>query len=448
LIRAWRRLRWSAFVARHARGDERLPFRPLAEVLAIQSQRARAIARHAWRTVPHYRDAMRAAAIDPREVRGAEDLWRLSRLTGDDLAAAPERFASSLHPPSQTLALRSSGTGGRPKVVRYDSAALFLALAHGRRQRAVFATFVGRRRGYREMTAHRSSSVSHQLRRFYEENAWTPRVFDLERSSLSLEIDFDEALARIAAERPDVIYGYGSYLGALFRWAHERRRAFHRPRLLWYGADRMSDADRSLIEHDLGLPVVSTYQADEALRIGFQCERREGFHLSLDDVAVRVVDERDRPVPPGQAGRIVISNLTNRATVLLNYELGDFVTLAPEPCPCGRSLPLIERIEGRADDRLLLAGGEVRHPLAVLERLQAVAGVAAVQIVQHALDRFEVLAVVAAVADWRATREALERALRGTVGAAPAVAVERVDALPRQPGGKVRAVVSRLEVVP
>ncbi len=38
----------------------------------------------------------------------------------------------------------------------------------------------------------------------------------------------------------------------------------------------MSDADRRLIEEALGLPVVATYQAVESLRIGFQCEARQG----------------------------------------------------------------------------------------------------------------------------------------------------------------------------
>ena len=128
-----------------------------------------------------------------------------------------------------------------------------------------------------------------------------------------------------------------------------------------YGADRLSDADRLLIETEFGVPVLSTYQAVEALRIAFQCERRHVFHMSLDQVAVRVVDANGKALGPGSTGEIVISNLTNRATVLLNYKLGDVVTLGGSPCPCGRSLPTIERIEGRADDLIVLPGGQRAH---------------------------------------------------------------------------------------
>jgi phenylacetate-CoA ligase len=400
--------------------------------------------RHAYATVAHYREAIDAAGLAPEDFRCADDLARLPVVGGDDLAAAPERFASTRYRDSETLALHSSGTGGRPKVVRYTANAIFDALAHGRRQRAVFAHFLGRRRSrYREMRAHRSESVGHQLRRFYEANAWFPRALDLERADVAVEASFEKARSAINAFRPEVFYGYGSYVGALYRWAFERSLELHAPTIAWYGADRMADADRDLLERKLGIAVISTYQADEALRLAFQCEHRRAFHLSLDDVAVRVVDASGRSVGPGESGQIVISNLTNRATVLLNYKLGDLVTVGAEVCPCGRSLPTIERIEGRADDLLLLPGGDSLHPLGIVRHLQAVSGVVRVQLVQEELRRISVRVICAADADWLTVRSSLERTLQGRFGAGVAIECARVDSVSVEPGGKVRAVISR-----
>ncbi len=90
---------------------------------------------------------------------------------------------------------------------------------------------------------------------------------------------------------------------------------------------------------------------------------------------------------------MVISNLTNRATVFLNYRLGDIATPGLGPCPCGRTLPVIEDLKGRSDDLLWLASGRPMHSLAVMPYLQAVAGVVQVQIVQNAARRFTVRAV-------------------------------------------------------
>jgi phenylacetate-CoA ligase len=438
------RARWSAYTLWQARGDEDLPFAPFDRIVEAQSRKVRAMVRHAYDTVPHYRDAIDAVGLAPDDFRCADDLARLPIVGGDALAAAPERFASTRYPDSQTLALHSSGTGGRAKVVRYTADALFSALAHGRRQRAVFAHFLDRRRsGYREMRAHRSESVGHQLRRFYEANAWVPRALDLQRADVAVEASFEEARSAINAFRPEVFSGYGSYVGALYRWAFERNLELHAPRIAWYGADRMADADRDLLERKLGIAVISTYQADEALRLAFQCEHRRGFHLSLDDVAVRVVDARGRSVGPGESGEIVISNLTNRATVLLNYKLGDVVTTSAEVCPCGRSLPTIERIEGRADDLLLLPGGDSMHPLGIVRHLQAVSGVVRVQLVQEELRRIAVRVICAADAEWLTVRSSLERILQERLGAGLAIECERVDVVSVEPGGKVRAVISR-----
>ncbi|MBI3798736.1 MAG: phenylacetate--CoA ligase family protein [Deltaproteobacteria bacterium] len=190
------------------------------------------------------------------------------------------------------------------------------------------------------------------------------------------------------------------------------------------------------------MPVVSSYQAAEALHIAFQCERRQGFHIGLDYIAVRVVDKNGKPVGPGETGEILISNLTNRATVLLNYQQGDLVTLSAGPCPCGRTLPTIARIDGRADDLIALPNGQMLHSLVVLAPLHRVPGVIQVQLIQEDLHRFSLKAVCIGAKDWSLTSQELAATLRAILGENIAVDLERVDVIPPQPSGKVKAVIS------
>ena len=128
---------WNAFTLWHARTEGRLPYRPLQEIVAVQTRRLKSMVEHAYANVPHYRDAMNRTGLRPGDVRRADDLALLPLISGGDLAADPERFTSSRHAPAHALPLHSSGTSGRVKVVRYDHAALFMALAHGHRQRVV-----------------------------------------------------------------------------------------------------------------------------------------------------------------------------------------------------------------------------------------------------------------------------------------------------------------------
>ena len=52
-----------------------------------------------------------------------------------------------------------------------------------------------------------------------------------------------------------------------------------------------------------------------------------------------------------------MSNLYNRAMILLNYRLGDLGVLATKPCPCGRTLPLLEKLQGRIFETIRLPDG-------------------------------------------------------------------------------------------
>lgn len=436
------RLYWSAFTAWHAHLGLRLPWWPLEKILLLQQRRLGAMVRFAYRHVPFYRDEMRKLGLRPEDIRTALDLAWLPLLTRQEVAAHPERFRP---PPSvlrAALRIQSSGTSGQAKFIEYDSPALFLFLAADRRARAVLAPFAGATLGYRQAVIARSGSVVTQLRDFYDRHSWVPRRVQLSRLILSPGDPFEVLLSRINDFRPDVLRGYGSHLGAFLRWVHVRQAVFHRPKAVAYFADGMPERDRRLIEQEMGIPVFSNYQAVEALRIAYQCEQRRGLHIHLDHVAVRVVDRDGRTLPHGVPGEIVISNLTNRATVLLNYKLGDVVTLGPKPCVCGRSLPVLDSIQGRDDDLVRLPGGSVAHPLSLLAVLQKIPGVIQVQLVQEELRRFLVKAACAEGAEWQAIAAQLDVAMRSALGADILLRLEPCERIEPGPSGKVRAVIS------
>ncbi|MGZ8269401.1 MAG: phenylacetate--CoA ligase family protein [Burkholderiales bacterium] len=438
-----RKAYWNTYTLWHVRDEARLPFRPLDEITALQNRRVQAIVAHAYDTVPYYREVMDAARLKPRDFRTADDLARLPMLSGEDLARDPSRFLSDRYKDCRPLKLQSSGTSGFGKTIFYNTAALFLTLAHGHRQRHVIAHFVGKRFGYREMRLAREGSVAFKMREFYEANSWVPRKIDLERSYGSPGERFEDTIARWNAAQPDVVHGYGTHVGAVFRHAARHQLALHRPRCVTYGADHMAEADRVLIEKEFGVPIVSTYQATEALRIAFQCQHRNAFHLSIDHTAVRVVDARGNSVAPGGRGEVVISNLVNRATVLLNYRIGDVATLSAAPCACGGTLPTIDAIDGRADDLLFLGEGHRIHAHVALAPLLRIPGVVQVQLIQEETRRFFLRVVCGPGKEWDRIRSDLDASLRASLGGALVIDFERRDTIEPDASGKVKAVISR-----
>jgi len=428
---------WSLFTFWNVRDEKKIAYHPLEEVISIQNRRVRAIVAHAYETVPYYREVMDSSGLTPGDFRTADDLSRLPILSGPQLISAPERFLSNRYARGRNLQLRSTGSTGPPKYVYYDPVALFLAMAHGHRRRVALAHYVGRSFGYKQMSARSPQGVVSLLMDYFQAHAWIPRKVDLKRCNLSTRDSFEENIARINAFKPDVFTTFGSYAGAIFRRAWEAGLYIFRPKVVLYGGDAMAPENRRLIETEFRVPVLSSYQAVEALNLAYQCERREGLHIHLDELAVRVVDSNGNTLGPETPGEIVISNLTNRATVLLNYKLGDLVRLNSLPCPCGRTLPTLELLEGRTGDMVILPEGRALPADEVLAPLLYVPGIVQVQLTQEELRHFSLLAVCAAVADWEQVRQGLDSALRSELGDEITVEIMRVDAIPPGPGGKV-----------
>jgi phenylacetate-coenzyme A ligase PaaK-like adenylate-forming protein len=160
--------------------------------------------------------------------------------------------------------------------------------------------------GSRQLSALLADGAIRTIADFYRCHSWIPRNLKDQRLNIPLEGSLEESVARINRFQPDVIHGYGSWLGALFRQVWERNLPLCCPKVVNYFADRMADADRLLIEEKFGVPVISTYGATESLHIGFQCERREGFHLIVNAVAFRVIDEQGKTQGPGGIGNLYI----------------------------------------------------------------------------------------------------------------------------------------------
>jgi phenylacetate-CoA ligase len=199
-------------------------------------------------------------------------------------------------------------------------------------------------------------SVSRIMRKFWDQQVWTHHSLAL-RSFFSPEKPFNEVVAFINTIKPQVVFSYGSYAEEFFRFLADRQHPIALPKIWMYGGDMLSEKGRELIEKDFGCIVYSTYQTVETGKIGFQCERREGFHLNIDLCPIRLIDERGQTVEPGRQGEVVVSNLYNRAMVLLNYRLGDLGVLATKPCPCSRNLPLLEKLGGRVYETIRLPDG-------------------------------------------------------------------------------------------
>lgn len=437
------RLRWASHFAWHLRGQSRFPFLPMHIVRRRQNERVRRMTRYAGRTVPYYRETFRRLGLDPAGFRDAGDLARLPVLERGEIQRDPEYFCSETVPRGDLLRITSGGSCGAPRLVLHDPRGVFENAAHGERERGIWTAIIGRRTGYRELVVAPPHSTTLKVQQYCLERGLYPRGLRIEREYASL-LDPPEATVRhVNAFKPDVLHSYGSHLAILFGHLARTGASMHRPAVVTYTSDSLSPTVRTLIEQQFGIPVFTTYQAVEAFKIGFECERHRGLHLNIDLYPLRIVDGSDRDVGPGVSGEVIVSNLVNRGMVLLNYRLGDIVTMLPDRCECGRSLPLLSFPAGRSDDMIELASGRIVHPQAIRSLFNEERLIWEYQVEQLIDTHFRVALLAAPTCDRQAVPQRVADKLVQLMGTGARVDVEFVDTIDRTLAGKFAPVISR-----
>jgi len=435
----WGRLIWTGNLAFHMLTQPRFPFRSKAAIERAQRRRLRAIVRHAYGSVPYYRETMKRLGLRPEDIRTADDLARLPQIERADLQRDPLYFVSQAIPLDRCRQLQTGGSSGEPVTIFFPPPGL-RASAPGERARAVHHRLVGRRWGLRVLvvfTPMRSAAIAQAGASRIAAPAWMRR----QTRELSLLDPPAKTLDVMNEFRPHVVQSYGSYLEALFLHAREEGASFHRPGIVTYSGDALSASGRRLISETFGIPVLAYYSAVEASPLGFECESHRGFHLNVDLHPVRIVDDAGEELPDGEAGAVVVSNLTNRATVLLNYRIGDVAAKLPGGCSCGRSLPMISFIEGRVDEWVATPSGEPMHPHMIRTLISDEEQVWRYQVAQRSLSHFEIVLVTAPACDRPRLKERLARKFAERLGAGTTIEVRFTPELPRSRGGKVRTVI-------
>ncbi len=439
--------RWwgNLVVLAHLRGQKRAPFLPRPRLEALRDTRVRRIVAHAAGSVPYYRELFAREGIDPRAIRGASDLERLPLLDPEIVRREPTRFLSTSARAKGALGFLTSGRSGRPLEVHHDRRSLLANIAFGERERAPVIALCGGAFRPRELRIAYETSNFQKVLDFY---AGSTRLPAPRRTSISMVAPFDDVVAAINDVRPDVLTAYGGFVDMFIRTLAARGVAIHRPKVVMIMGEALPADGRAWIEQELGARVLSRYCATEAFKIGYFCEHGTGFHVHEDLCHVWLRTADGGRAAPGEAGEVVISNLVNHATVLLNYPMGDVAALTGRPCPCGRTQRLLTEVQGRVEDVLHLRSGEELHPRAVWSVLKDDRSILQYQLIQHDLGRFELkLATVDAGAFPQARSRAIEglRRLLGADAEIEASLHEDLGRSERERTGKFRAVESRVD---
>jgi phenylacetate-CoA ligase len=438
--------------ARHARLRAALPEHlarrtwDAARIRAHQRDRLRALLRHAKARSPFH--AGRLAAVDPARFE-LGDLPALPTMTKAELMGAFDQVLTDPRPSravveehlaggaaeatellGEYVVLASGGSSGERGVFVYGAGAIVdYTLGLTRNGLARLLSLGPPPPGGVPMAMVAAASPIHATRALCD-------LFSgdlLAVTSIPVTLPLPEVVARLNRAQPVLLQGYPSVVSLL---AEERNAGRLRvaPVAVTGSSEQFPADARARVAAAFGVGVVDQFGSTEGV-LGSSAPDQEAIVLASDLAIVELVDERNRPVPPGTpSAKVLVTNLMNPTQPLIRYELTDRFVRQPDATEHGH---LRVTVEGRADE-LLGYGDVVVHPLVLRSVL-----VDTPEVVEYQVTQTRRGAHVAVVAPRGVDEPALAARLAAALGAAGVgaaeVTVESVPAIARHPDtGKAR----------
>ncbi len=260
----------------------------------------------------------------------------------------------------------------------------------------------------------------------------------------SLRLPASQALSQTDEQlnhwKPEVLIAYASMINNL---AEEQlaERLHINPKIVYASSEVLTEQTRQRARLAWGDEPFNQYGATETADIAAEYRTCRHMHFFEDLVICEVVDEHNRPVPPGEYGaKVLITNLFSRTQPLIRYELNDSLRVSTEQHACGLPFTVLESIQGRIEDALVLpsvSGGKVTVQPLVFNRVMDIVPVSGWQVAQQADDGLLVL--LTGVRNGL-TDEDLRDQLSGSLAKeginVPYISLRRVSAIPKNGSGK------------
>ncbi len=211
--------------------------------------------------------------------------------------------------------------------------------------------------------------------------------------------------------------------------------------------DSLYPVYREAVERAFGAQVLDYYGAGgEGIHLASQTYESGGRYLLHPENALVEFLGKEGPVAPGELGRIVLTQFHNDAMPLVRYELGDLAVPAPKEafCPSGRTLPLMERVEGRVPDLIVVPDGSFLVPHFFVVLFKNLQSIHRYQIVQKQEGRMTAWLVPHEGCDKAQVEEAIRRDVDAATRGQIEVDFEWVADIPLSGAGKRRLVISDL----
>ncbi|HID39962.1 MAG TPA: phenylacetate--CoA ligase family protein [Calditrichaeota bacterium] len=417
---------------------EKSQFFPQEKLRQIQWTKLKQLLSHAYKNVPFYRARFEEAGLTPDIIRHWEDLSKIPLLTKSDIRENAESLVAANVDKAKLIQKKTSGSTGVSLEFFIDEQSQqwkrACTIRHDR--------WAGKDIGERVAAIWGNPDYEHTWR-------LKLRNILLERNVFLDTLKMDEAgmydfYHKIVKKPPRVFFGHAHSLYLFARFMEQNNLKPPKPAGIISTAMILHNHERALIEKIFNSKVFNRYGCEEVSLIASECEVHEGLHINMDTLIVEILYD-GKPAKPGQPGAIVLTDLSNYAMPFIRYKVGDVGILAEKPCSCGRGLPLLKSIEGRAADYIITPEGNYISGISLTENFaMQLPGIKQLQIVQDKIDHLIFRIVKSSITD-QSRIEKIGELVKERFGPNMTFNIEYVESIQQEESGKYRFCISEID---
>ncbi len=360
---------------------------PRDRIEDLQSQRLQHLIRYVYDRVPYYRRLMDEHGISPADIARPSDLPRLPILTKEDIRMRSPELLAEGFPHGRLLEGETGGSTGTPLCFVASREGRW---THGYARSMRALEWAGIYPGDRTCLVAKGRLPGSERASLLQSLASRLSRDTFIDCSTFTDATLPHVVERIARAKPSALRGYTSAICIIGEHIRDTGRDAPDVGVIVVGGEQLFDEQRALLRQVFGRQPFSCYSSFENFEIAMECEAHQGMHVNAEDLIVEIVDDSGRPLPPGQFGHVLVTNLHEYGMPLIRYNTDDESFVLDGACPCGRQLPRIGAVVGKTGNIIHTPSGKRLSPLTLGSSSLGPMGVRRFQFIQERVDHVTV----------------------------------------------------------
>ncbi len=354
-------------------------YKTAEEIERIQENKIQELVAHAYKNVPYYKELFDSSGILPSEIKNIKDLSLIPLTDKSTLQrlSIEHKTASNINKNDCSIFM-TSGTTGLPLTfftTKKDITIKNFVCARSHMARGA--------KPWHKIGVFGGDKIVNTKK------SWNEYLLLWRRMEISSWESNDVWVKKIKNFKPDLLVSRVTTLKLFAEIIVSRNIKGINPKIIFSSAGIIDQKTRNFVESTFNCSIVDIYTSFEGGCLAWECRECGGYHINSDAVIIEVLKD-GKPVSPGCEGEVVITNLYSKAMPFIRYRQGDMVVLSEKKPVCGRGLPLIEKINGRKDDYIVLKNGRKIPPQAIYSVFIPVDGIRRWRVIQNDMKKIVV----------------------------------------------------------